>query len=407
MTAPAASPTVSRRTALGALAGAAAAFTIVNPRAVRGDDANRKLTLGVVGLGGRGAWIAGLFQKHGGYQIAAVADYFQPVADAAGERFGVPANRRFSGLSGYRKVIDAKVDAVVLETPPCFFPAHVKAAVAAGCHVYMAKPVAVDVPGCLAVLAAAKTAASKGKTFLIDFQTRTDPYFQEAMRLVHDGVLGPVSMMSSAYTDEGHDDPPKRPTIEDRLQRNVWGTDHELGGGPLVTAGIHAIDISLWAAGRLPVSAMGIGTRGRKNPQVDAHDCFSLSYDYGAGLIHNHRGEHVKNLHGFACSLQVFGQDAVMEGAYDGKTWVHGVNKSYKGGMVVGLYQAGAERNIATFHKSVLAGDASNPTVEPSVNAALACILGREAAFRGAKLTWAEMMKEQKRYEADLTGLRE
>ena len=61
--------------------------------------------------------------------------------------------RRFSGLSGYRKLIASGVEAVALETPPCFFPEHAQAAVDAGLHVYMAKPVAVDVPGCQSIAA--------------------------------------------------------------------------------------------------------------------------------------------------------------------------------------------------------------------------------------------------------------
>ena len=51
-----------------AKAGAAAvSLTFVKPELVRGTQANSKIRLGLVGCGGRGGWIAGLFQKHGGY----------------------------------------------------------------------------------------------------------------------------------------------------------------------------------------------------------------------------------------------------------------------------------------------------------------------------------------------------
>jgi hypothetical protein len=63
----------------------------------------RKIKLGVVGNGGRGSWIAGLFKEHGGYEMHAVADYFQPVADKCGDALGVDKSRRFSGLSGYKQ----------------------------------------------------------------------------------------------------------------------------------------------------------------------------------------------------------------------------------------------------------------------------------------------------------------
>src|ERR1043165_4146819 len=115
----------------------------------------RTLKLGVVGCGSRGKWIAKLFGGHGGYKLHAIADYFPEVADQAGSELGVDAARRFSTLSGYKRLIESGIEAVALETPPYFFAEHAKAAVEAGLHVYMAKPVAPDVPGCLQIKAAA------------------------------------------------------------------------------------------------------------------------------------------------------------------------------------------------------------------------------------------------------------
>jgi myo-inositol 2-dehydrogenase / D-chiro-inositol 1-dehydrogenase len=108
-------------------------------------QAERKIKFGVVGNGGRGCWIANLFKRHGGYEMWAVADYFQEVADSCGDGLGVHKARRFSGLDGYKRLLESGVEAVALETPPYFFPEHVRAVVDAGLHVYMAKPVAVDI----------------------------------------------------------------------------------------------------------------------------------------------------------------------------------------------------------------------------------------------------------------------
>jgi len=47
-----------------------------------------------------------------------------------------------------------------------------------------------------------------------------------------------------------------------------------------------------------------------------------------------------------------------------------------------------------------------NPTLEPSVNSTLATILGREAAKRKTKLTWDEALRENKKLEVNLTGLK-
>ena len=61
-----------------ALAGAAAAESPQKPA--------RKIKLGLIGCGGRGSWLGGLFVQHGGYEIAAVADYFPERAAAAGNK---------------------------------------------------------------------------------------------------------------------------------------------------------------------------------------------------------------------------------------------------------------------------------------------------------------------------------
>ena len=70
------------------------------------------------------------------------------------------------------------------------------------------------------------------------------------------------------------------------------------------------------------------------------------------------------------------------------------------------LYPSGAERNIDAFHKCVTTGVYDNATVEPSVNATLATILGREAARRRTKLTLDEVLHENRRLEPDLSGLK-
>ena len=142
---------ITRRGFLSGTGAAALSFTVVGAGAVAGTQANSRIKAGVIGLGGRGRMIAGMVQKHGGYEIIAVADYFEQVANAAGEQLGVPKANRFSGLSGYKAVIAAGVEAVFLETPPYCFPEHVEAAVEAGRHVYIAKPLGCDVPGCLRI----------------------------------------------------------------------------------------------------------------------------------------------------------------------------------------------------------------------------------------------------------------
>jgi len=398
--------TLTRRKFITNTAATAVSFTIIKPSLVRGTKANSRVTVGCIGLGGRGRLIAGMLNKHEGYQIASVADYFQQVAQQIGDHFNIESKLRFSGLSGCKKLIDSKVDAVFLETPPCFFPEHAAAALNAGCHVYVAKPVAVDVPGSMSIAESGKKATNNKTVFLVDFQTRTDPFFIEAIKHVHKGLIGGLAMLSSFYTDDGFPDPPKTKTIETRLQRLIWVNDIDLGGGQLVAAGIHAVDVALWIAAAHPVSATGSSRTARREPHGDSADVYSVTYRFENGLILNHRGEHIRNTHGFQCNCFAFGQDGYVETNYAGKVWVRGNRGGYRGGEVTNLYNDGISKNLDTFHKSIVNGVYDNPTVAPSVDSTLATILGREAAQKNTMLTWEQMIKENRKVELNLTGLK-
>ena len=398
--------TFTRRKFITNTAATAVSFSIIKPSLVRGTKANSRVTVGCIGLGGRGRLIAGMLNKHEGYQIVSVADYFPQVAQQIGDRFNIESKLCFSGLSGYKKLIDSKVDAVFLETPPCFFPEHAAAAVNAGCNVYVAKPVAVDVPGSISIAASGKKATNNKTVFLVDFQTRTNPFFIEAIKRVHNGLIGGLAMLSSFYTDDGFPDPPKTKTIESRLQGLIWVNDIDIGGGQLVAAGIHAVDVALWIAATHPVSATGGSRTARREPHGDSADVYSVTYRFENGLILNHRGEHIRNTHGFQCNCFAFGQDGYMETNYDGKVWVRGNRGGYRGGEVTNLYNEGIAGNLDTFYKSIVKGVYDNPTVAPSVDSTLATILGREAAQRNTMLTWRQMIKENRKVELNLTGLK-
>jgi len=85
---------------------------------------------------------------------------------------------------------------------------------------------------------------------------------------------------------------------------------------------------------------------------------------------------------------------------------MRGSDWRYEGGEKPDLYQFGAKTNIDTFHRSISQKIYDNPTVVPSVNSNLTAILGREAGRRrGARVTWDELIKENKSLAPDLTGL--
>jgi len=377
---------------------------LANPEGKR-SFSGRRIRLGVVGCGGRGGWITRLFHQHGGYEIHAVADYHQAVADACGDAVGVDQSRRYSGLSGFRKVIESGVEAIALETPPFFFPEHVRAAVEAGLHVYMAKPVAVDIPGCVQVEACARKATASKRCFLIDYQIPTDPHNLRVVEMIRQGEIGALAALNSHYFAGSFADPPRTANCEDRLQKLIWVNDVSLGGGYHVNACIHAIDAALWVAGQRPVSATGSSRRMRSEPHGDSHDVFSILYEFPNGLALNHRGKHLNNQTGFNVVCEAQGQTGYAQINYGGKAFLKGPENAYEG-EVTNPYEAGAVRNIAAFYEDVTRQHYENSTVQRSIDGTLATILGREAARRRARTTLEELLRENRRLEVDLSGLK-
>ena len=110
-------------------------------------------------------------------------------------KIDVPADRIFIGLDAFQKVIGAGPDIVFLTTPPGFRPAHYAAAVAAGKHVFMEKPICVDAPGFRSVMETNKAADEKGLQVAVGLQRRHSKQFLGPVKAIQDGSLGPIAFM--------------------------------------------------------------------------------------------------------------------------------------------------------------------------------------------------------------------
>jgi len=408
--------TVSRRRFMGSVAATAATASLAASQAATaaspGESAPkplpRKIKLGWIGCGNRGAWLAGQFQQHGGFAIRAIADYFQDEVDRCGNTLGVDKSRRFTGLSGYQKVLDSGVEAVAILDVPCFYPEQAQAAIAAKCHIYMAKPVAVDTRGCLAIEAAGRLATQKNLCFLVDYQMSTAPVNVEIVRRIWDGGLGTllaVTTIGTGGTTKFNDDPPKGKTIESRLRKGLWNSDICLGGDRIVNYDIHTIEAAVWAIRRRALAAVGYQQIRRPNPQSDFHDLGFVTYECPEGLLWNHQTLCIPD-HGPTLVCNVHGSLASAQMCHFGKSFLRGGPKHYGGGHTGDQYIAGAARNIATFYRSITEGRFDNPTVQRSVDATLTAILGREAAARGGRLTMDELIRQNQKLPVDLTGLK-
>lgn len=381
--------------------------TVLSPSAPR--SYAKKIKLGLIGCGGRGTWISSLFTAHGGFTFGAVADYFPERAARAGAQLGVPAAACFSGLDGYQRLVTSGVEAVVLQTPPYFFPQHAAAALDAGLHIYMAKPVAIDVPGTLAVKSLAARATREKRVFQADYQLPRDPVNVEVAKRIRTGALGKLqTVFSSGWAGgNGYQDPPLETSAENRLKDLVWCNDVALGGDYMVHYDVHILDAVVWALGKTPVAALGASAAFRPSVHGDARDSSLVVYLFDDGTMWCHQGilgayhDWIKTGR-LTASLQGTQGTACL--SYAGKSYVRGGPRHFSGG--VPNPEASVRTNIDEFRQAIDAGDCANEQVVRAVESNFTAILGREAAARRERVTLDALLAENRALLPDLAGLR-
>jgi predicted dehydrogenase len=393
---------MSRRGFLAGTTAAAAGLLIAEPRQVAAADANSKITLGLIGCGGRGNWVADLFQKHGGYKFVATADYFPERAKAAAQRLGAPDNHAFGGLSGYKRLLETRPDAIVIISPPYFHPEQAMAGVEAGSHVYCAKPIAVDVPGCETIAAVGRKGTEMNRVVLIDFQTRATSFYQEAVRRVHAGAIGRVVSGEAVYYGGPLRNDYDPNDAESKIR--AWALDRILSGDTITEQFIHALDVATWIIDAAPIKAYGACGKNGRDDKGTCNDHFNAVFTFPNDVLVSFAGTQFGTGYG-DIGCRMFGSQGMIDSHYGGLVHISGFH-SYPGGRSPGIYEDGAVANIATFHKAVGKGDCSNSTVPPSVRSNLTTILGRTAAYKNAEVTWDEMIKAGEKLEYSTAGLK-
>jgi myo-inositol 2-dehydrogenase/D-chiro-inositol 1-dehydrogenase len=382
---------------------ASAGLLLLKPETVFGTQANSAVEVGLIGCGSRGNWIGAFFPEFAGARIVALADVIRERLDATQSSFKVDASRAYYGPDAYRELIDSKLDAVAIETPPYFHPEQARAAVDAAKHVYLAKPVAVDVPGCRSILDTARRAHAK-RSFLVDFQTRSQPVFQEAAARIARGDIGkPVFSQVFYYAGRPAADKSK-PGMDPGLARMVnFYMDRVLGGDIIVEQNIHVIDLANWFLAGHPIAAHGAGGRtdwrGTPFNTGDAYDHFLVTFEYANGVQADFSSNQLTKSFSDLC-VRCFGINGAVDAHYGGLVRITGDN-AWMGAEKDDTFRQGAINNVKAFIDSIQTGKPLN-NAEQAVESNLTAILGRNAAYGNRTVTWEELMRSEEKYEANL-----
>ena len=423
---------VDRRKFLKAAA-TSAGVLFIKPSLVHSTAANSAVRVGLLGCGGRGTEDAANLIDTGNARVVALADLFRDQLDAARAHFDqlqrakdytdIDASQLFAGPGAYQQIANSKeVDAIVIATPPYYHPQHLEAVVAAGKHVYLEKPVAVDVPGALRVVEIGKRA--EGKVSLdVGFQIRNCPPFVELVRRIHGGALGNIVCGEAHYLTGYIDRPawPKASPTERRLRN--WVYDRALSGDIIVEQNIHVIDICNWILKGHPLKASATGGRqGRPAGDGDAYGNYNVLFHYPDNVdVTFSSTQFVKGW--WDVTERFFGTKGVSQSPYTGALGIWGDEAwqapmtpakdkpesqafSVTGNFTSNLEFADREKKGA-FVDSITNGKFHNQAAE-GTESAISCILARTAAYKNHEITWEEIMKSSEVLEPgiDLNRLR-
>ena len=149
-------------------------------------SANEKITLGVIGLGGRGTAVMGGFMNYPDVEIGAVCDVYDERLQAGLEKAGGKAKT----YKDFRKLLEQKdIDAVVVATPPHWHPLMAIYACQAGKDVYCEKPMS-RYPA--EAIAMAKAARDNKRVTQVGTQIHAGENFRRAVEIVRSGMLGRI-----------------------------------------------------------------------------------------------------------------------------------------------------------------------------------------------------------------------
>jgi len=234
-----------------------------------------KLRVGIIGAGGiaQYAHIPG-YQKIEDVEVAALSDINRETLKAAAAKFGVKKT-----YTDYRKMLATeKLDAVSVTTPNAHHAAPTIAALKAGAHVMVEKPIAMNAAEGRQMVAAARKAK---RLLMVAFNQRWSPANQYLRREVEAGTLGDIYYGEAVYM--------RRSGIPG------WGAfvDKKLsGGGPLIDVGVHMLDLALYLMGHpKPTAAFGgaytaFGKRSDWFAGMGRWDAKKFSVeDFGVGLV--------------------------------------------------------------------------------------------------------------------------
>lgn len=357
---------------------------------------NDKIRVGLIGCGGRGTGAAhDCANAAPGIEIYAIGDLFKDRMEGCrenlkglGDKVNLTDDRCFHGFDAYQKVISSGVDLVILAAPPGFRPQHFKAAIEAGKHVFMEKPVAVCPAGVRMVLAASALAEQKRLGVVAGTQRRHDKGYIETIKRLQDGAIGKIVSAQCYWNQGGLWMNPRKPDWSDtEWQVRNWLYFTWLSGDHIVEQHIHNIDVINWVLNAHPVKAVGMGGRQVRVDPAYGHiyDHFAIDFEYPDGVKVLSMCRQIDN-----CANRVGEFVIGTKGTADPGSWIGGDSAWKFEGERPNPYV----QEHTNLINSIRAGKPLNEGKQVA-ESTLCAIMGRMAAYTGKEITWEQALNSE------------
>jgi predicted dehydrogenase len=364
------------------------------------------IKVGLVGCGGRGSGAAANAMNAGkDVHVVAIADVLTERTETARaqlkpkypDQFTVDDAHTFVGFDAYQKVIASGVDVMVIACTSHFHPVFLKAAVDAGKHVFIEKPVGVDPTGVRIAMAASEAARKKNLSVVSGFCWRYDAGVCETIDRIRDGAIGDVLAVQATRLGGSYVLRTRRPEWNEmQYQFQNWYHFNWLSGSDPVQNLVHQIDNASWVLGDVaPVSAWGMGGRQvctDPNQYGDELDHHAIVYDYADGKKIFAHGRHIPGC---------FNQAAVVALGTKGRAFMPA--RPYIEGEKPWRYKAPktpvamTDREHQVLFESIRTGKPVNNGVR-MCHVSMLAILGEIVCCTGKQMTWDEVMKSKLNY---------
>jgi len=385
------------------IAGAAALLSSSGRVFAAGSD---KIRLGLIGCGGRGTYdTANCLNAAENVELVAMGDLFRDrvencrgrLTQKLASKVKVTDDTCFVGWDAHKKVLACDVNMVILTEPPHFRPEHLRAAVEAGKHVFMEKPVAVDPVGVRSVIESSRLADEKNLTIVAGTQSRRVAHLVEGMKRIHNGDIGKVvgghclriggGMLT--WSEATKQRQPGWSDMEWQLRRWLFLT--WLSGDFIVEMHVHNLDRMNWALDAHPVQCIALGGRQvRTGPEYgNIYDHISVEYEYPGGVRIAYMGSQIDGLS--------YRQDARVIGT-KGRAYTH------EGDFIIDgpkpfKYDGPSPSPVIKQHADQIAAIRAGEHLNEGKRIAestLTAIMGRMSAYTGRALKWDWAMNASK-----------